>query len=649
MMVSQKLSGPKLMVVFLVCGAGGVLAAPQVVKTSPPNGAQDVDPSTTRIMVTFDTSMKAEGYSILEVGDANLPEMVGDDPVRFEDDKTLAIRVKLSPNTAYGLGLNSAKRQGFKSADGTPLEPTTLRFKTRGAQADAEEAGSPLADLRKEKRETRGASGGPTRNAPPAAMDGWISMDDQLHGTQVAFPRGWTPRIRGGVALCVEPDEVEKAGAFFIPMLLKGTTRPEQLADNLDEMLRRSMPDLQTKTVSKPSNDSVQRNLTATIGEVNAAGTYRAVVSRSGMGFIMGYLGPTDGLEQLRPTFHRILASYRFTGSKMRLQPFKSAAVELRIPSGWQVQTSEANGTADQDIDWAVVSPKLPGARAFMATPKYCTTNWVTDGFNANLDPMQVTMWRNKGYEIANLASDDQAMQAAVSAVLPGLEVIRKKSLDELRDLLVQVNAVAIQTVRQTGGRYDFHVLELLGRRKVQGVELRSVVYVGASGMVTMAGMKGAMGLWSVQVRGYEAPANEFARMATLLERVCTSFTYTDWWIREVQKANEQQAKQIREFWAYMNKVDREIWDNRQRTSSAINEMMYDSLIAGTPGYVNKETGTIEKIPTDRVDAFKDEDGRVVSPEEVLEKKIDPRWATRVREANADDYMNYDRRAQVWP
>jgi hypothetical protein len=64
---------------------------------------------------------------------------------------------------------------------------------------------------------------------------------------------------------------------------------------------------------------------------------------------------------------------------------------------------------------------------------------------------------------------------------------------------------------------------------------------------------------------------------------------------------------------------------------------------------VNKETGTIERIPTDRVEGFKDENGRVVSPEEIIDKKIDPRWATRLREANADDYMNYDRRAQVWP
>ena len=290
----------------------------------------------------------------------------------------------------------------------------------------------------------------------------------------------------------------------------------------------------------------------------------------------------------------------------------------------------------------------MPGVRVFLATPKYCTTNWVTDAFNASVMPDSLALWRNKGYEVANVASDPQAIQMGLTRVVPELQVFREKSLDELRDYFARAYGAGSQTVQQAGGRWNFYVYELQGRRKVQGVELRSVVYVGTSAIVTPHS-KGPMGLWSVQIRGYEAPASQFAQVATLLERISGSFSYTEWWTREVQKANAQQAKQIREFWAYMNKVDREIWDNRSRTQSAINEMMYDSLIAGTPGYVNKETGTIEKIPTDRVDGFKDENGQVVSPEEIIEKKVDPRWATRLREANADDYMNYDRRAQVWP
>ncbi len=646
--------------VFVALATGltpSAAAAPRVVRTSPPDGGDNVDAATVQLVVVFDTAMKTDGYSVLEVGGSAFPEMVGDDPIAFTDERTLVVQVKLLPGTAYAFALNSERRQGFKSVEGTPLAPTIIRFTTGGRSETGlpkpeagDEPRSPLADLRDstpEKAPPRAAvpaSAGEPLKLPP----GWILLDDKLYGTQVAVPPGWTPRIRGGVALCIDPDDVEKAGAFFVPVLLKQRTGPEELADSLDAILRRSMPDYQTRTENKPTDDSVQRSLSGTSGNIPVTGTYRAVVSRSGMGFVMGYLGPPDRLEQLRPTFHKILSSYRFTGPKMRLQPFQSAAVELQIPPGWQVQTSEANGTANQDIDWVAHCPDLPGARAFMFTPKYCTTNWVTDAFNTSIDQMSLGIWRNKGYEVADIGSDQQAFQAGLGKVVPGLQVIREQSLDELRNLFSAIYATGVQTLRQTGGRWDFYVYELQGRRQVQGVNLRCVVYLAASAMITPH-TKGPMGLYTVSIRGYEAPAEQFAQVATVLERVCTSFSYSQWWIREVQKANEQEARQIREFWAYMNKVDREIWDNRTRTQSAINEMMYDSLIAGTPGYVNKETGTIEKIPTDRVDAFRDESGRVVSPEEVIDKHIDPRWATRVREAGADDYMNYDRRVQVWP
>ncbi|MBN1492173.1 MAG: Ig-like domain-containing protein [Phycisphaerae bacterium] len=646
--------------VFIVAALSDLaMAAPRVVQTTPTSGAEDVDAATSEIVVVFDGAMKTDGYSLLQVSDGVLPEMVGDVPVTFTDERTLVIRVRLSPGTAYAFALNSDKRQGFKSVDGTPLAPTVIRFKTSGGEESTgwlrREARHPFGERPADAHDTASEKatpkrwGTPSSESEPKIPEGWTWMDDKVHGTQVAVPPGWAPRIRGGVALCVEPDDIQKASAFFVPMLLGQSVPPEELADALDEMLRRGMPDLQTRTVAKPTSDSVQRDVSGTLGDRPGAGTYRAVVSRSGMGFLMGYLGPADRIEQLRPTFHKILASYRFTGPSLRLQPVKSAAVELRIPQGWQVQTSEGDGTADQDIDWVVTCPQIPGARVFMFTPKYCTTNWVTDVSGSVVDQTQLNLWRHRGYEIANMPSDQQAMQTALDAVLPGLQITRQQSLDEIRDRNIQANAQAIQVARQTGGRYDFYMIELQGRRQVDGTELRSVAYVGATGMVTIAGMKGAMGTWSVQIRGYEAPAARFAQVATILERVSGSFCYTQWWMREVQKANEERVRNDREFWAYMNKVDREIWDNRFRTRAAINEMMYDSLLAGTPGYVNKETGTIEKIPVDRVDAFRDEDGRVVSPEELLDQKVDPRWATRVREANVDDYMNYDRRAQVWP
>lgn len=105
--------------------------APKVVKTVPASGADDVSPGLDRIVVTFDTPIKQNSHSLVVLGELKFPELAGDEPISFPDDKTCVIKVKLEPDTAYGLGLNSATRTGFKSAeDGTAATPFELRFKT---------------------------------------------------------------------------------------------------------------------------------------------------------------------------------------------------------------------------------------------------------------------------------------------------------------------------------------------------------------------------------------------------------------------------------------------------------------------------------------------------------------------------------------
>jgi hypothetical protein len=133
-----------------------------------------------------------------------------------------------------------------------------------------------------------------------------------------------------------------------------------------------------------------------------------------------------------------------------------------------------------------------------------------------------------------------------------------------------------------------------------------------------------------------------------MLDRMSTSFNYTPWWIKTVMKANDEQARIIRETQAAMNRIDKEVFDNRVQTHSAINEMMYDTLTENY-GYVNEKTGTIEKVPADHLEKFRKEGGDIGSPEEVIDRHIPLRDATTLREAGADDYMSFDRRVQVWP
>lgn len=485
-------------------------------------------------------------------------------------------------------------------------------------------------------------------DSPPKELPGdWTTINDDLFGTQVAVPPGWTPRVRGDVAYCVEPDKVARAGAFFMPMLLKGKAAPEEVADGFDAMLKRGLPDLQSATAGKPASECVQRRIEATIGGTPVTGEYRAVVGRSGTALVMGYLAPRDQVDALRPDFHRILGSYRYRGSRTRMQPFKSAAVELRIPAGWQVQTSEANGTANQDIDWQVSPPSAPGVRAFMVSPKFFTPNWITDVMTGQIDPQLLVPWRNRGFQPANFTSNEEALDAAVAAVLPGLEVVRKQSLDEVRDAFARMMQAAIAGTQMAGGDLQLNVVEYVGYRQVQGVRLKCVATVGMGTIIAQGSFNRTLAIWMTGIRGFEAPVAVFAEHAPVLERITSSFTYTDWWIREVMKANDEQARTLRKFYADMNRMDKEIFDSHVQTRSAISEMMYDTLTENN-GYVNEKTQTVEKIPVDQVERFRNASGDLVSPEDVIDRHIPVNDATRLRAAGADDYMAFDRRVQVW-
>jgi hypothetical protein len=652
-------SGGGVAMLALLIFVPAVRSGPAIARSDPANGARDVDPTTSQIVVTFDTAMQTDSFSVLASDSGELPELIGIRPLAYRDDRTFVLLVKLAADTDYAIQLNSASQQGFRAADGTPLPPTVLRFKTAAtAKTDASGGwGQPDDGGTDERRSADPGWGRADTNDRDAAPDdgrgttlptGWTLVEDPLFGTRVAVPPGWSPRVRGDVAYCVEPNDRSLVGAFFVPMMIKGRTRPAELADTFDAMLRRSIPDLQTSATGAPAESCVQRELAAVLTGTPVTGRYRAVVGRHGTCFVMGYLAPRDSAAQLERTFYRILASYRYTGPKLRLQPFKSAAVELRIPPGWQVQTSEGSGTANQDIDWQVASPQMPAARAFMVSPKYISPNWVSDMLTGQPDPQGLGIWQMKGYQLANITSDEEAIQMALAQVLPGFEVQRQQRHEAIEAALTQAFTHAIQTLRGTGGDMRWYVYELQGRRNVNGATLHSVVFVSLNSMYTPGGVKGTLGMWNTQVRGFEAPADRFAQLAPTLDRVASSFTYTLWWIQEVQKANAEQARIIRKFWAESNRIDREIWDHKMQTQDAIYEMMYDNLTENH-AYVNRETGAIEKVPAEHLERFRRADGEIVSPEDVLKRHMSLNEARPLREAHADDYMAFDRRVLVWP
>ncbi len=102
---------------------------PRIVDMAPANGAKDVDPSLTKIVVRFDRPMAA-GFSWTGGGE-NFPTIPdGKKPKWSADRKTCTLPVTLKPNWEYRLGLNSVSYKNFAGADGVPLEPVVYEFRT---------------------------------------------------------------------------------------------------------------------------------------------------------------------------------------------------------------------------------------------------------------------------------------------------------------------------------------------------------------------------------------------------------------------------------------------------------------------------------------------------------------------------------------
>jgi len=104
-------------------------ARPAVQSTSPfANGAQDVDPAITEITFTFDRPLEPKGVSINfgPGGPAQFPivKVIG----YGEDGKTLTLQLKMNPATSYEFILTE---QSFRTREGYPLKPYTMKFRTR--------------------------------------------------------------------------------------------------------------------------------------------------------------------------------------------------------------------------------------------------------------------------------------------------------------------------------------------------------------------------------------------------------------------------------------------------------------------------------------------------------------------------------------
>lgn len=102
---------------------------PRVLRIIPANGAGDVDPEVTAIVITFDRPMQDRMWSVVGGGET-FPKVTGT-PSYDQTRKVLTIPVALRPEWAYRFGLNSAQHDAFRSAEGKVLQPVDVTFTTR--------------------------------------------------------------------------------------------------------------------------------------------------------------------------------------------------------------------------------------------------------------------------------------------------------------------------------------------------------------------------------------------------------------------------------------------------------------------------------------------------------------------------------------
>lgn len=103
--------------------------APKVVAVIPANGAADVDPNLQFIIINFDRPMRDLSWSVVGGGE-HFPQITGK-PFYHSERMILSVPVKLKPAWQYEFWLNSERYLGFKSAEGVPLVPVRVWFKTR--------------------------------------------------------------------------------------------------------------------------------------------------------------------------------------------------------------------------------------------------------------------------------------------------------------------------------------------------------------------------------------------------------------------------------------------------------------------------------------------------------------------------------------
>lgn len=104
--------------------------SPKVVATNPKNGSTEVDPSLSRITITFNKAMLDKSWSWSYEDKDSFPQTTGE-PSYAENGTICVLPVKLKPGKRYVIWINTTKFKNFKDRSGNTVEPYKLVFTTR--------------------------------------------------------------------------------------------------------------------------------------------------------------------------------------------------------------------------------------------------------------------------------------------------------------------------------------------------------------------------------------------------------------------------------------------------------------------------------------------------------------------------------------
>jgi hypothetical protein len=104
---------------------------PSVVSTTPRCGEENVDPSLSRVTVTFSKDMKVTGHcwSWCGIDEKSFPRCPTG-PQYLDDKRTCVLNVALEPETTYAIWINTDEFRSFQDPAEHPAVPYLLVFKT---------------------------------------------------------------------------------------------------------------------------------------------------------------------------------------------------------------------------------------------------------------------------------------------------------------------------------------------------------------------------------------------------------------------------------------------------------------------------------------------------------------------------------------